>query len=97
MLKSIIGKTVYIAETGKHKRPIIRCLATIPDYIMIDNKKDYNSFRKETRIKKGSTFDWKQETKRKYLYRLENVQAVNPFLLPENAEYHGRVYAIINK
>ena len=28
-LKSLIGKTVFLAETGKGKRPVIRCIATI--------------------------------------------------------------------
>lgn len=95
-LKSVIGKTVYLAETGKGKRPVIRCSCTLADPVIIDNKKDYNAMRKHTRIKAGSVYDFTENTKRKYLYKLENVQACTPFEMPQNAVYHGRVYATID-
>ena len=94
-LKSIIGKTVYIAETGKHKKPFIRCIATISDPVIIDSLKEYNRYRKQTRIQKGSVFDF-IPGKKKYLYPLLNVQQVKPFYLPDNAVYHGRIYATID-
>ena len=34
-LKRFIGKTVYFAETGKGKRPVIRCSCTISELITI--------------------------------------------------------------
>lgn len=95
-LKSLIGKTVYLAETGNGKRPVIRCFCTLSDPVIIDNKTDYNKMRKHTMIKKNSVYDFTSETKKKYLYPLENVQACTPFPLPDNAVYHGRVYATIN-
>lgn len=96
-LKSLVGKTVYIAETGKHKRPLIRCKAFISDCIMIESKTIYNAFRKETRIEKGSCYDWKADTKRKYLYRLSSVERVKEFYIPEDCTIirHGRVFAEI--
>lgn len=93
MLKSLVGKTVYIAETGKHKKPIIRCIAAITDCVKVESIKDYNRYRKYTRVKKGSCFDFTRETKQKYLYKLENVKACKPFEMPENVIRHGRVYA----
>jgi hypothetical protein len=96
-LKRFIGKTVYFAETGKGKRPVIRCSCTLADPVIIDNKKDYNAMRKYTRIKAGSVYDFTENTKRKYLYPLENIQACEPFTLPDNAVYHGRVYATVNE
>lgn len=95
-LKNLIGKTVYLAETGKCKRPVVCCSCTIMDPVIIDNKKDYNRMRKYTMIKKGSIYDFTSETKRKYLYPLENIQPCKPFALPDNAVYHGRVYATVN-
>lgn len=51
--------------------------------------------RKHTMIKKGSVFDWKEETKRKILYKLENVKPCEPFTIPGNAIRKGYTYAII--
>lgn len=96
-LKGFIGKTVYLAETGKHKKPVIRCCCNITELITITDKATYNKYRKYTKIKKGSCFDFiPGKTKKKCLYKLENVKACIPFELPENAERHGRIYAIIN-
>jgi len=95
-LKRLIGKTVYIAETGKYKRPLIRCIATIDSVLRIDNRKDYDKYRKQTKVKKGSVYDFTRETKYKYLYRLSNVQPVKEFFLPDNSVYHGRICATID-
>lgn len=95
-LKSIIGKQVFLAETGKHKKPLIKCIATINEPIKIDNLKDYNRYRKQTMIEKNSVYDFTRETKYKYLYRLSNVQKVKEFYLPGNAVYHGRIFATID-
>lgn len=94
-LKSIIGKRVYIAETGKNRRPVIRCIASIGNPIVIDSMKDFNRYRSQTKIKKGSCFDFIPGRK-KYLYPVSNVVKVNPFPLPDNAVYHGRIYATVN-
>ena len=94
-LKAFIGKTVYLAETGKYKRPVIRCTCTISEQITVTDKRTYNAMRKYTKIIKGSCFDWNSTTKQKILYRLDNVKACNPFPLPDNAIRKGRIYAII--
>ena len=96
-LKSIIGKTVYLTQTGKGKRPIIYGYCTITEFIIINDKKTYNKYRKQTCIKKGSCYDFIiGSTKQKVLYRLENVQACKPFPMPENVIRHGRIYATDN-
>lgn len=87
-LKSLICKRVYIAETGKGKRPVIRCVATIDEPLKIESKTEYNKLRKQTKIKKGSVYDWKTETKRKYLYPLINVIKIPPFI-PLEGKRHG--------
>lgn len=92
-LKSLIGKTIYIAETGKGKRPIIRCRCVITECLTITDRKTYNQYRQWTRVEKGSCFDFiPGQTKKKVLYKLENVQACKPFPVPENVIKHGRTY-----
>ena len=95
-LKRFIGKTVYLAETGKRKAPIIRCYCTITNSMIITDKATYNKYRKYTKVKKGSVYDFTSETKQKVLYKLENVKACVPFELPKNAIRYGRIYAKIN-
>lgn len=94
-LKNLIGKRVYIAETGKHKRPIVRCTAII-DHVIKTDMEAFDSLRKQTMINPGSAFDWTKETKQKYLYRLTDIVQIEPFTIPDNAIYHGRVYATTN-
>ena len=94
-LKSFIGKTVYFAETGKHKKPVVRCSCLISSVTIITDKKAYNGLRRYTRIKSGSLYDLKPETVKKCLYRLENVKPCKPFELPDNAIRKCRVYAIV--
>ena len=95
-LKKFIGKSVYVAETGKHKKPLIRCIVTIDSVIRINTRKDYNRYRKQTKVKKGSLYDFTRKTKCKYLYKLVNVQAVKEFCLPDNAKRYGYTYAVID-
>ena len=94
-LKSLVGKTIYFAETGTHKRPVIRCACTIDSVIKITDRKTYNLYRRQTKIKKGSAFDWKTDTKYKYLYKLSNVIPVPSFPVPDNIIRHGRTWAEI--
>ena len=94
-LKRFIGKTVYLAETGKHKRPVIRCSCMISESLTITSKAAYNALRRQTRIKKESCFDWKDDTRQKILYKLENVQACKPFPVPDNAVRHGYTWCEI--
>ena len=85
-LKSLIGKTVYLAETGKGKRPVIRCIATIESSIVVQDMKTYNQYRKFTMVKKGSVFDF-IPGKRKILYKLSNVQQIPAFVPCEGKRY----------
>ena len=91
-----IGKTVYLAETGR-KKPVVRCSCTISNLVIITDKKTYDRYRKQTMIKKGSVFDWTEKTRKKCLYRLENVKELEqPITIPDNAIRHGRIYATVD-
>lgn len=95
-LKSIIGKQVYIAKTGKGKT-IVKCTAVIDSVLRIRTCTEYNKYRNSTCIKKGSCFDWNSETKQKYLYKLTNVKPCQEFTpVPEKLEKHGRSWAVYN-
>jgi hypothetical protein len=92
-LKQLIGKTVYFAETGKHKKPVVYCSCIIGDPVTVIDKKTYNRYREQTRIVKGSIFDFTRGTKQKVLYPLLNVQPVKtPFSIPENAIRKNRTF-----
>ena len=93
-LKSLIGQEIYLAETGKGKATV-KAKCTITDLVTVTDKATYNRYRKETQVAKGSVFDFCSSTKAKYLYRLDNVQPVEPFPVPDNTVKHGRVYATV--
>ena len=89
-LKSLVGKTIFLAETGKHKKPIVYGIATITNVLCITSLKEYNRYRKQCMVKKGSVFDF-IPGKKKYLYALSNVQKIIPFV-PAEGIRHGRIY-----
>ena len=90
------GERVLLAETGKGK-PIVRCSAIIGPTYMVTRQADWEDrFRKDACVAPGSTYDWKPETKVKYLYKLIDVQPVqDPFIPPEGVR-HGRVWMEYN-
>ena len=90
-LKKFIGKTVYIAETGKHKKPLIRCSCIIGKPLAITDIATYEQYRNQTKVEKFSDFDF-IPGKKKYLYPLHNVQKIDPFTVPENIIRHGYVW-----
>lgn len=93
-LKRLMGKTVYLAETGKGKA-VVKAVCTITDLVTVTDKATYNRYRKQTQVKHGSIYDFTGNVK--YLYKLDNVKAVNPFPVPGNAVKHGRIYATVEQ
>lgn len=92
-LKSLVGRRVLIAETGKGS-PVIRCSARITTAFTLENSFAWNMFRDYTAVPEGTTHDWKEGTKVKWLYELSSVRPVSvPFVLPSDSIRHGRVWA----
>ena len=89
-LRALVGQRVYLAMTGKGK-PVVLCSVVIGDPVVIRSRKAFAAFRKACRIARGSQYDWKRETKVKYLYPLLDVRPVAPFVPPEGVR-HGRVW-----
>ena len=93
-LRALVGQTVMIAETGKGK-PVVRCTANVAGVVEIRTLADFEKYRDQVCIPSGSDFDWKDTTNVKYLYKLENVAKVDPFV-PAEGIRHGRVWMEYN-
>lgn len=96
MLGHFIGERVLFAETG-HGTPYVKCSAVIDQVISVTTQEQWNEYIDSARIPTGSKYDWKQDTKIKWLYHLTDVRPVLPFHLPTDSLRHGRVWAECNK
>ena len=96
MLRSLVNQRVLIAETGNGE-PVIRCYATILHGLKITSKNEWEKYRYLTRVPRNSEYDWKPDTRSRFIYELYNVQPVPfPFVLPARSVRHGRVWAEFN-
>lgn len=93
LLSWALGERVLIAETG-NGAPVVRCSAVIDHFGAVYTKERWNELRKVHRVPFGSEYDWKPETKVKWLYHLSDVQLVAPFI-PEGRR-HGRTWMECN-
>ena len=95
-LRLLVGQRVLLAETGKG-RSMVRCSAVIRSAYKVENELAWNIFRKYTRIREGSQYDWTPTTRSKWIYELMDVQPVDvPFHPPEGVR-HGRVWMELPK
>ena len=85
MLRSLIGKTVCIIETG-HGHPIIVGRATISGAELVPYSD--SAKRRQARII-GTPYDIKPDGA-KWFYKLDNVERLTPSPLPVTRENHGR-------
>ena len=74
-LRSLVGRRVLIAETGRGY-PKIRCSAIIGAPIISDSKETWDTLKPITCVPDNSDHDWKDNTKRKWLYLLRDVREV---------------------
>lgn len=93
-LGRFLGERVLIAETG-YRRPIVKCSAIIDEIIKVTSKDDWDEYLDQTWVPVGSSYDWKPETKVKWLYGLKDVIPCTPFIPPEDRR-HGRVWMEYN-
>ena len=92
LLNWALGERVLIAETG-HGDPVVRCSAVIDHFGAVYTEDRWNDLRKVHHVPVGSDYDWKPDTRVKYLYHLTDVKALAPFRLPPDSRRHGRVWA----
>ena len=93
-LKGMVGKRILLAETGKGKKPLVKCFATIDSIIRIDNPTQWKQYRKSCFIEKGSCYDF-IPGKSKYLYHLTDIVPIPEFIPPEDIR-HGRIWMELN-
>ncbi len=92
LLKWALGERILIAETG-HGDPVVRCSAIIDEVIAVYTREQWEKYLQFTWIPVGSDYDWKPDTKVKWLYHLTDVKPLTPFVLPKSCPRHGRVWA----
>lgn len=92
LLSWALGERILIAETG-HGRPLVRCSAVIDQVVAVYDRETWEEYLQFTWIPVDSKYDWKPDTKVKWLYRLTDIRPVEPFRLPSSCVRHGRVWA----
>ena len=89
-LGRFLGDTILFAETG-HGKPLARCYAKIVEIIEVFTREEWEKYREAACIPADSDFDWKPWTRKKVLYRLDEVVAIDPFRITDGIR-HGRVW-----
>lgn len=89
-LRPVLNRPVFIAESG-HGPAVIRCMAVFRRPLIATSREDWDDFRRWTRIAPGSSYDWTEDTRKKYMYPVQNVTPVAPFIPPKGIR-HGRVW-----
>lgn len=89
-LGRFLGDRVLLAETG-HGRPLVRCSCQIDQIVEVFTREKWEKYRQFAWVPVGSDYDWQPDTKKKVLYRLADVQPVEPFH-PVHGRRHGRIW-----
>ena len=92
-LGRFIGERIMIAETG-NGRPLVRCTAVISRCIGVYSKQSWREHVSEDDVPLGSSYDWKDDTKKKVVYTLKDIRPVKPYH-PDGLR-HGRVWMECN-
>lgn len=90
-LRRFEGQTVYLAETGKGHPPVVRCTASVGSAVDVRSRSAWDRLRSVTCVPAESKYDWKEDTKVKYLYPLFDVRPVSVPFIPSGIR-HGRVW-----
>lgn len=95
-LRSVMNQRVFIAETHRGRRPVVRCSLIFGGSITAYSREAWETVRGAACIPAGSRYDWQDgKTKKKVCYFIEGVRACEPFTPPEGVR-HGYVYMECN-
>lgn len=94
MLRAVAGQRVLLSETGRGPA-VCRCYAVIGEPFAVHSREEWDALRSRHMVPANSQYDWKPETKVKYLYPISDVVPCNPFYPPEGIR-HGRVWMEYN-
>lgn len=89
-LRTLVGKRVILAETG-NGTPVAGCTAVIGEPLKITHRVIWEEVRRSACIDSGSSYDWKPDTKQKYIYPLYDVRTIAPYQITKGRR-HGRVW-----
>lgn len=92
LLDFALGERILLAETGDGQ-PLVKYSAVIDEVIAVHTREQWEKYLQYTWIPVGSEYDWKPDTKVKWLYHLTDVKPVVPFRLGPDCRRHGRVWA----
>ena len=90
-LRSLVGKRVMICETGKGKS-MVRCSARIVNAFPVRSFYEWDMFRDYHCVPVGSKYDWKDDTKVKWMYELADIYIESVPFHPAEGPRHGRVW-----
>ena len=87
MLRSLVNQRVILAETmqGGH---LAMYSAVLRSALVIRSREEWERLRPLHRVPAGSRYDWKPNTRVKYLYQITSLRRLRPFMVPEGAR-HG--------
>lgn len=89
-LRRFLGERILLAETGRGA-PLVRGSAIVAEIIEVYTRDAWERYRAAACIPVGSEYDWKPDTRKKVLYRLEDVRRCTPFRLLDGIR-HGRTW-----
>lgn len=90
MLGGLVGERVILAESSRGQR-LARCSAVIKSVREVRTREDWDALRPLHRVPAGNKYDWKDDTKVKYLYELSRIRLLVPFRIPSGTS-HGRTW-----
>lgn len=94
-LRFLVGKRVMICQTGTGKS-LVRCSARIVNAFPVSSFHEWDMFRDYTIVPALGPYDWKHDTKVKWLYELSNVIIESVPFHPAPGFRHGRVWMEYN-
>lgn len=82
MLGFTVGQRVILAESKNGKRLALYSVV-IRSVRQVFSQEQWDTLRPLHRVPVGNRYDWKPDTKVKYLYELSGLRRLRPFRVPE--------------
>jgi len=95
MLGALAYQRVILAESKSGKRLALYSVV-IRSVRVVRSREEWDALRPVHRVPVGNPYDWKPETKVKYLYELSSLRRLRPFRVPDGVK-HGRTWEEYNQ
>lgn len=92
VLGKFTGMRVMLVETG-NGRPMVRGSVVVGEPRPVRTQLAWDSMRSLTQVPAGSRYDWKDDTRVKWLTPMLRPMMCEPFPLPADAKRHGYTWA----